>query len=321
MRSKALVPVLTLALGLLALTAAAAPAAAVNETSRSVDSQTVAPGGTATVTFTAQASGGSLTVNEEFSGEVRSAEYVSATIDGEAAGVSDFAIAPQATANGLVASFQGLSEGATVAVTYELTANESTGEMAIDGRATDSAGNESVQTTIDVVEAPLVVSQSLDSAEVAPGETVTVTASVDNAAGNLTVTHEFDPALANVSVTDTAVANESVLPIVAASEANGTVVTLENATGMATVTIEATVPENTSAGTEVAVSGDVTASDRSTTFDTQTVTVVEADPVDRFAGNDGTIDISDLGNAAKTFANGDLSIAELGQIASAFAGA
>jgi hypothetical protein len=307
---------------LLAATAGVGSAVSVSDTTRTVETTAIEPGETTTVTVSTVTGpdGGALTLNESFDGPVQDAALVNTTINGEEAGIGDYATTA-ADSSGVVVLLQGLPGNATVVVTYEVTANDSTGVIAVDGRFTDSEDQVSPdRTTIDVAADPLTANQTVDEAEVVPGETITATVTVTNPRSNLTVDHAFEPALANTSISAT-VDGSSVLPVVAADSPNGTVVTLDglNASETVSVSVTVTVPETVSAGTNVTISGDVTSEDATAEFETRTVSVVEPDPLERFDPGEDGIGISDLGKAADAFARGELTIAELGEIASAFA--
>lgn len=281
----------------------------------------VAPGDTATVTVnvTMDSEGGSLTVNETFSGPIESASIQSVQVDGSDANP----VVEVADPDGAVVTLSSTGPNATVTVKYQITASTSTGSITITG--VPEGSGESIDlgtTTIEVQQDPLTASSSLNDQTLKPGQSATVTTSVDNPGSELTVNHTFSKAVGSASVGSVTVNGNSASPTVSTADANGSIVTLENLSSTDTISIDITVgmADDATIGDQIAITGQASSGNDTVSLDAGSIEVVDPDPVKRYDRNgDGSIEISDLGSAATDYALGDLSITELAKIAAAFA--
>lgn len=303
----------------IATVAAAVPAAAAPASvDRTVASETVAPGGTASVTVnvTMDEDGGSLSLNEEFSGPVASADVTSVTVDGASADP----VLQEADTNGAVVTLTETAPGAAVEITYEVVATDSEGTIELTGTVSGSGTDKPIGTSaVNVQTDPLAANSTVAATEVAANDTTTAEIAIENPRSELSVDQTFSPAVANASVSMTEVDGEPVDPVVAEANPNGSVVTfdgLSNASN-ATVVVEVTMPDTI--GTSIELSGTVTSGTDDVTVEPRSVSVVDPDPVSRYDDDGDGIEINELGTAAGAYATGELSIVELGEVASAYA--
>lgn len=312
------------AIMLCAVAAVSMPAAgAVASSERIIDTTTIEPGEQTTVTVRSQldSEGTGYSFEESFSGPVADAEVTSVTVgDADASTIIE-----TASTDGIVVTLASRDLATTeVSVQYTVTANSSTGTITItDGEASSATADGS---EIVVVENPLRINQSVDVPEPSPGETTVVTTTIENPRSTVSVTQSFEPAVADATLTGVSRHGESsagsVDPIVAEAGPNGSVTTIEGAEISDTLRLqtELTVPEDATDGTQYTVVGNVTsgATTRSEATATASIRVVGS-PVDRYAGTDGSVGITDLGTAAGDYAAGELSLSELATVAGEYA--
>lgn len=286
---------------------------------RTATDATIAPGASTTVTVTAtmDASGGPLTLNDAFSGEVQSASIQSVTVDGDSANT----IISEAESNGTVVTLSSTGETAEVKITYKITATDTTGNITITGELTGGDATINLGTTnIAVEKAPLTASQSVADSELDVGGTTTVTTTVTNPTSKVTVNHTFAGPVVNATNPVVTVNNETVSPIIGAADATGSVVTLAELSAKDTVevTTDLTAADDATVNETVTISGQVTSNESQVMLSQKTVPIVDPDPVNKYAGSDGKVDVIDLGTAAVDYANEELSLTELAEIAAAY---
>lgn len=295
--------------------------AAVTSSERTVSDTTIAPGEQATVTVTSQldSEGTGYSFEESFSGSVAGAEITSVTTGGSDAST----IIESASSNGLVITFASQDLADTeIEIQYTITANSSTGTIAItDGESSSAAAG---TTEITVEEDPLTVTQSAPTTEVSAGDSTTITTTIDNPRPNVSLAQSFQPTVAAANITDVSRrsgdSTVAVDPLVAAADADGSTVTVNGLDLSDTLTVETelTIPENANADTQYNISSNVTSGSAAQATTTTQLTVVGS-PAERYAGEDGSVNISDLGTAASDYATGELSISELASVAAAYA--
>jgi len=160
---------------------------------------------------------------------------------------------------------------------------------------------------------------------VEPGGNATITVET-NASSPPSFAESFDPAVEDATVDRVTVDGRAVSPFSTEADGNGVVVTLSQlATAPATVTVEYTlsIPANATVGTAYAIDGTLNTRAGEQHIPTDRLTVRERGPVgvvDRYdTDKNDRIDITELGAAAANYARGDLSIADLGDVAVAYA--
>ena len=295
-------------------------AAAVTDSDRTATTTQLSPGDEVTVTVSSQLDGEGTGYNleESISGPVDRISVDSVTVDDASAGT----IVESTTSDGLVVTLadQNLAD-VEVAIEYTITANSSEGTIEItDGESSSaSAGT----TEISVVEDPLIVDQTLERSELEPGESTNLTTTIENPSTTVSLEESFQPAFDSATVLSVGIHRDGsttpVDPTLAVADGSGSTVTVDGLSSSDTLVsqTELTVPDDADVGTVITIESNVTAATAQATAATQ-LTIVGA-PEQRYAGDDGSVDISDLGTAASDYAAGNLSISELGAVAAAYA--
>jgi len=258
--------------------AAAAPAsAAVASGDRTVSSTTVAPGGSTTVTVTAtmDGDGGSLSLNEFFSGEVAGAAVRNVTVDGSSASP----IIANANENTAVVTLSGLPANANVEVTYVVNATSSTGMIDINGNlsgdGTIDLGTDaiSVESSTSAIES---ADRTADSSVSAGGDaSVTVSARLNASGGGFSLNEAFSGDIADASIDNVTVDGSSASPIIANANSNAAVVTLASVPGNANVEVTYTVTAASTSPGSITIEGNASSSG-TVDLGTDTVSVTAA---------------------------------------------
>jgi hypothetical protein len=327
---------ITVLLGTVVLVgAAAAPAgASPTDATRTVDSDSVEPGGTVTVTASTTTNGSveTLTFVGQFDGDVAevSLPFGGVTIDGEPVTPTTSSFG---TGQGAVV-LQNVAADSTVEVTYEITANASAAvtanEITINGSfAGPDRSAELGMTTIPVVEDPLRASASFADQEVAAGESTTLTTTIENPRPRLTVINSFEGPVADASVVDARVDGESTRPPVANATQEQAVI--GGFTGLSTddtvvIEVELTAADDASGGASItatgqATSGSSTGTSTNATISEQDVTVTSPSPTERYDTDGDGVGTNDLVRAINDFANNSLDPSALVEVINAFASA
>lgn len=165
----------------------------------------------------------------------------------------------------------------------------------------------------------------LSTTTVPDGGTVTVTLETTASQSRVSFSESFQPPFDSASIQSVTIDGQPAPPLVAAADPNGVVVTLNGVPTGSRVRVQyaVTVPPGTPDGTTFDVDGEVTTSG-TTRLPTDQVTVQQCSnlggvAVQYDANGDCAIDIGELGVASADYASGAISVAELGQVASAYA--
>jgi surface glycoprotein (TIGR04207 family) len=303
-------------------------AATVDTANRDISSTEVTNGTTVTVTIEGATSGSATAVEfvddiTDSSGSHPAASDVSIdAVGATAAAYNDF--------RGRV--FASYGPG-TETITYELTIPEGTPvgtNYTLSGSVSDGDSSTSLSgpDTIEVVASPpeespsddgniVSAERTIDSPKAVAGETVgvTVTASFDGtvSTAEITDTIPFKPDASNVTDIEADGATVS-----SYQPSSGNIFASWGSTTEETLSYEVTIPADASSGTTFTFSGEV--SDGETTVSTTGNSTIEVvtDPLVSYAGSDGIVGPSGLGDAAVDFRNGEIGPGTLGDVASAF---
>lgn len=168
-------------------------------------------------------------------------------------------------------------------------------------------------------EAPVSVTQTISSKEAAPSSEITHSIIATGVSGPVSINSSYSPELSSATLRSVTVNDTPANPIVAEAAGGGSVVVLNITGENSTVIITETLTVGNETNTTHTISGGVTVEGTTKTFDPVLVTV--SDPksvIDKYDTDNDGVEIAELGRASKDFADNDLTIAELGQIAAAY---
>jgi hypothetical protein len=295
---------------------------------------------TVTVTATPTTADAGFSFSQTFNQSVES-------ISGISTSLTDTIIAAT-NPNGVTvtAGSGSFTPGETVTIEYTITPADTTGKTVditgsvTNGQTTDlsphsyTITNSSASTpTPTPTPTTVSVARSVSAEAVTPNDQFTITTTVNNVSGSLSLNSTYSPQVGSATIQSVTVSDAEVSPLIDTARATGSLVTLTNVGSESTSTVTVTVTETVTVGDNPGVTHRITGTldvatrdsgsggdGRTLKIDTKSVTVtsLEGAAGEFDADGDGEIDIGELSQAAAAFIDGDLSIGEISQVSAEF---